>query len=204
MGWKDPQASSGESVPMWPWGHLAVGYLCYVAVLRIRGRGEQTLATLFAVVLGTQFPDLVDKPLAWTFAVLPSGRSFAHSLLIAGLLLAGLAVVGKRRDRLPAVGAFAVGYLSHIVTDLGPSVVLGLLNGDWSQLEWTTYLLWPVLPAPPYPHDSSFIEHFVAFELSTYVAAQFLLLGIAGGVWIAHGQPGAAQLRRWLLDLLPP
>ena len=65
---------------MWPWGHLAVGYLVYSGLSRWRfGRLPGSVATL-AVALGTQLPDLVDKPLAWTVNVLASGRSLAHSL----------------------------------------------------------------------------------------------------------------------------
>ena len=56
---------------MWPWGHLAVAYLCYVLSIKLRGDGEQTLLTLVAVAVGSQFPDLIDKPFAWSVAILP-------------------------------------------------------------------------------------------------------------------------------------
>jgi hypothetical protein len=170
---------------MWPWGHLAVGYLCYVVSLRVRGTGERTLTALAAVAVGTQFPDLVDKPLAWTFAILPSGRSLAHSLITATLVLGVLYWVAKRRGSgEEETVAFGVGYVSHSLADLGPDVVFGLLRGDWSQLEWTTYLLWPLLPSPPYPRDDSFLEHFADFTLSPYVLFQFVLLGLVVGVGV--------------------
>ena len=172
---------------MWPWGHLAVAYLCYVALLELRGAGEQTPPALLAVAVGSQFPDLVDKPLAWTFAILPSGRSFAHSLITAAAVLAIGYRVGRRLDREVIVVAFGVGYLSHTLTDLGPDVIVGLLQGDLSQLRWTTYLLWPLLPSPPYPNDSSFLAHFADFALEPYVAAQFALVGVAVVVWVRSG-----------------
>lgn len=187
---------------MWPWGHLAVGYLCYVAVLRYCDRGAQTLITLLAVAIGSQFPDLIDKPLAWSVAVLPSGRSLAHSLLTATLIL-GLAYrLSQRVRREEAAVAFGIGYISHSLADLGPIVVGGLLQGDLEQLQWTTYLLWPVLPSPPYPSDHSFIEHFRAFTLEPYVLAQFGLFGLAIGVWVASGTPGVAAARQGLQDYL--
>ncbi|WP_135855155.1 metal-dependent hydrolase [Halorussus salinus] len=175
---------------MWPWGHLGVGYLCYILWVQWSDRREQTFLTLLALGFGTQFPDLIDKPLAWTFDILPSGRSLAHSLLTAAVILAVAYWISQHRRRTDIVTAFGIGYISHSLADLGPSVVFGLLQGDMSQLQWTTYLLWPVLPSPPYPSDTSFMEHFMAFSFEPYVIAQFLLFGVAICVWIATGMPG--------------
>ncbi|SFG72478.1 LexA-binding, inner membrane-associated putative hydrolase [Halopelagius inordinatus] len=169
---------------MWPWGHLAVGYLCYTALVRLRGEGRQTSLALLAVGLGSQFPDLVDKPLAWSFAVLPSGRSLAHSLITASVIIGVAYWVGRRRGREEAAVAFGVGYVSHCLADLGPNVIFGLLRGDVEQLRWTTYLVWPLLPSPPYPNDSSFIEHLAAFEFSSYILVQFAFVGVAFLVWL--------------------
>jgi len=179
---------------MWPWGHLAVGYLCYVVWTYTRDSGQRPLA-VFAVVFGSQFPDLIDKPLAWTFAVLPSGRSFAHSLITAAIIIAVGYRVSQRFDRTDVAAAFGIGYVTHTVGDLGPRVIGGLLVGDWMQLQWTTYLVWPVLPAPPYPSDKSFITHFTAFTIDPYVAAQFGLFGIAVTVWLWSGMPGVHAVR---------
>jgi hypothetical protein len=66
---------------MWPWGHLALGYLLYSPFARARfGRPPTDRATLL-LAFGTQLPDLVDKPLAWRLDVLPAGRTLGHSLL---------------------------------------------------------------------------------------------------------------------------
>ncbi|MFC7166012.1 metal-dependent hydrolase [Halospeciosus flavus] len=185
---------------MWPWGHLAVGYLCYLGVLRVRDDGKQTLLTLVAVAFGTQFPDLVDKPLAWTFGVLPSGRSFAHSLLVAAVVIGVAYWVASRRGHAESAVAFGVGYISHSLVDLGPEVVWGLVQGDWGQLQWTTYLLWPILSAPPYPNDESFMQHFVGFAMDPYVLVQFGLLGVAVALWIRSGRPGLVTLQRGMWE----
>lgn len=192
----------GKQEAMWPWGHLAVGYLCYVALLEFRDAGRQTLFTLLAVAFGTQFPDLIDKPLAWTLAVLPSGRSFAHSLITAILIISVVTYVGRRLRHEETAIAFGVGYISHSLVDLGPSVIFGLLKGDWSQLEWTTYLLWPLLPSPPYPNDSSFYEHIVKLTVDPYLIAQFVLCAMAIAVWICSGMPGVTTVRRGVHDRL--
>jgi len=185
---------------MWPWGHLAVGYLCYVAAIQVRDDGEQTFATLAAVVVGTQFPDLVDKPLAWTFSVLPSGRSLAHSLLVAGIVIAGIYWFARRRGRGEAAIAFGIGTISHSLVDLGPNVIWGLLHGNWSQLEWTTYLLWPVFAPPPYPNDDSFVQHFADLVLDPCMAFQLTLFAIAVVVWLGSGAPGTTAVRRDIQD----
>lgn len=182
---------------MWPWGHLAVGYFCYLAVVHWRSDNRLTLGALLAVAFGTQFPDLIDKPLAWSFAILPSGRSLAHSLLFAIGLLLVLYQVGRDYDQTDIVGAFAVGYISHIFSDLGPGVILGLLQGDVSQLTWTMYLLWPLLPAPPYTNDASFASHFAAFALEPYVLVQCGLFIAACGHWSLCGQPGLKSVRAY-------
>ena len=47
---------------------------------------------MLALAIGTQLPDLIDKPLTYQFAVLPSGRSLGHSLFFAAVLNRNLLV----------------------------------------------------------------------------------------------------------------
>jgi ethanolamine transporter EutH len=162
---------------MWPWAHASVGYLLYVGYAHRRGlplRGPAVLAT----GLGTQAPDLLDKPLAWTVAVLPAGRSLGHSLLFAiPLAVLCWSVVAGRFDR-PAVAlGAAVGYVSHLFADgLG-----AVLSGEWVDL---SYLLWPVLALPEYELAPSFAAHFRAFEFSDLTLFGFALTGVAAAVWL--------------------
>ena len=57
---------------MWPWGHLVFGYLLYLLVRPRAWRNGDRFAVI-VLMIGTQVPDIVDKPLAWWFGVLPSG-----------------------------------------------------------------------------------------------------------------------------------
>ena len=176
---------------MWPWGHLAVGYLVYAALSRWRFDEPPSAAATLAVAVGTQFPDLVDKPLAWTFHVLPSGRSLAHSLLTVAVVCV-LVYVYARRNGLgrPAL-AFAVGYISHPFADaLSP-----LLAGEY---EYIRYLGWPVLDQPPYDTSRGFGAHLADLEPSSLVLAGTFLVGFALLVWLRDGRPGLAALREWL------
>lgn len=183
---------------MWPWGHLAVSYLCYVGSIEVRSQDEQTLPTLLALAIGSQFPDMIDKPLAWGLGVLPSGRALAHSLLTTALIVWVVAWFGRRRRREDLTFAFLLGYVTHTLADIEPKLLGGLLRGDFDQLQWGSYLLWPLLSPPPYENDSSFVEVFSSMELDVYVVVQFVLFGAAILVWLGTGATGVSELRRRL------
>lgn len=161
---------------MWPWTHAAVGYLLYIGYAHWRSAPRRGLPVIAAVV-ATQIPDLIDKPLSWTVAVLPAGRSLGHSALF-GVVLAGLcwyivAVRAGRRD--VAVGGIA-GYGSHLLGD----GALAIINMEWAEL---TYLAWPVLSPPAYETPQSFVAHFRAFEFSTPTLVGFAITAVALLVW---------------------
>ena len=48
---------------MWTWEHLAIGYLAYSLLSQLAWRRPPTVGAAITVAFGTQFPDLVDKPL---------------------------------------------------------------------------------------------------------------------------------------------
>jgi hypothetical protein len=168
---------------MWPWGHLAVGYICFSVYCRGRSGLPPASLPALAAAFGSQFPDLVDKPLAWTFAVLPNGRSLAHSLLVAAVVLT-VVVALARRVRRPLVGVgFAVGYVSHSLADaLSPAI-----EGDVVDLG---YLAWPLVPAVEYETEQSFVAHFMALEPSPMLAFELVLVVAAVLLWRADGYPG--------------
>jgi membrane-bound metal-dependent hydrolase YbcI (DUF457 family) len=173
---------------MWPWGHLAVGYVCYSLLVRLRwGRAPGDTAAL-AVAFGTQFPDLIDKPLAWSLQILPSGRSLAHSLLTAALVIAVVGLYCRRRERSTPAAAFGVGYLSHLLADaLSP-----LLGGEYVFL---TFLAWPLTPPPPYGDEGGFLSHFVSIEFTPFFLVQIGLLLSVLLLWVLDGTPGLEPVR---------
>ena len=171
---------------MWPWGHAVFGYLLYRAALAARD-AKPTGPAVLALGVGTQFPDLVDKPLAWSVGLLPSGRSLAHSLLTATLIVLLVAAVARRYDRDDVAAAFGVGYLSHLLGDaLAPLV-------EWNPV-FLRFLVWPLLPPPPYDADSSFIEHFANIEVTPFFLFEFGLVALAVALWVRDGLPGLGTL----------
>lgn len=161
---------------MWPWAHAAVAYLCAWIVTETRRRKPPGRAVTVAALAGSQFPDAVDKPLSWSFHVLPTGRSLAHSLLVA-IPVALLAIWLARRYDRPMVGVgFGVGYLSAVLTDLPASVFAGDLSRG-------TFLLWPLLPSPTYDAEPSFVAHLTAIEPTGPFVMQ-LAAGLVVGVLV--------------------
>lgn len=179
---------------MLPWGHAAVGYLLYSLALGYGDRQPPDGWAVLALGFGTQFPDLVDKPLAWTFAVLPAGRSLAHSTLTLGVVgLVVLSVAHRRGAVVPAV-AFLTGYASHLVTDAVAPVVYGDLGA-------LNFLLYPLVPVRTPEHDYDLLIFFLTLELTPLLSLGAALTGVALWQWHRDGTPGFAELV-WTVDRL--
>lgn len=179
---------------MWPWEHLAVGYLAYSLLVRLhRGHPPRGRLAIAALALGTQFPDLVDKPLAWVFHVLPSGTSLAHSVFFAVPFVALIYGLAWALDRPWVGGAFGIGYLLHLPAD----VLYVALYG--SQITWSV-LLWPLYSTPAdgqvgfFENVAYYFGNFSALFASemgtTFLALEILLVGGVLALWILDGFPG--------------
>lgn len=175
---------------MWPWGHVAVGYLLYSGWRRLRGEGRPSGIAAVAVAVGAVLPDLVDKPLAWWFVVLPTGRTLAHSLLFVVPVVGVLWWVAGDRHA-DAVSATALGWLSHLAAD-----------GIGASPAYLGYLLWPATTTPPYPTEQSFSAHVAEIEMTPFFLAQLGLVALAGVVWHRDGRPGLAVVRNGLARTL--
>jgi membrane-bound metal-dependent hydrolase YbcI (DUF457 family) len=168
-----------------PWGHLAVGYLCLSVAVWARYRVPPRGPTAIAVAIGTQLPDLVDKPLAWRFGVIPSGRSLAHSLLFLAVLATVAWALAVRYDRRLEASAFVGAYLSHVLADAFPAA----LAGEWAKLG---SLLWPITPVYQYPDelDYTIIGFFLELEPAALVSPGLGITIVALALWVYDGTPG--------------
>jgi len=180
---------------MWPWGHLAAGYLLYSAYTRLRTGESPADVPALVALFGTQLPDLIDKPLAWSLSVLPTGRSLAHSLVVAAPVLAVVWFLTARRDARPLAAALGVGWVSHSFTD----ALYPLLAGKFDEV---TFLAWPLLPLPAYEVDGSFAAHFALISPSPTFLFELLLVVLASVAWHADGHPGLATVRSWSARVL--
>jgi hypothetical protein len=183
---------------MWPWEHLAFAYLLYSPVGRLVSGAAPQSRTVLALFLAALLPDLIDKPLAWVFGVLPAGRSLGHSLLFAVPLIVVVAAV-FRFTRTPTVGlSFGVGYLSHLAGDvIYPLVTAGEFEAG--------FLLWPIVaveagPVDAIPHFLDLVDAFLAFLATPRGALYFLfevtLVTVAFVVWVLDDTPGLGRFSR--------
>lgn len=169
---------------MLPPGHVAVGYLVFSLIRRlVYDKRPSDLSTVW-LVFGTQLPDVIDKPLAWRFGVLPSGRSLGHSLLFAVPIVLLVDRRLRRRGRPDASQGFVVGYLSHLFTDW---LVAHPVYRDGP--EWGSFLLWPILASPDYGPRPPL------WPPAVYVDPVEFALGLAiVGLWLIDGAPGLAYV----------
>ena len=137
---------------MLPLEHFLFAALPLVAYVAVRYRRLPRGHTLLFVLLATQLPDLIDKPLAWTFGVIPSGRMLAHSLVIAVPLLSLGCVLAARRGWGRPAAVFSLAYLSHIAGDFYQILWQG------SEYYFFPNLFWPLLAANP-DQRPSFAAH---------------------------------------------
>lgn len=179
---------------MWPWEHAAFGYLCYSLLVRWLTGESPGRAGAYAVAFGALFPDLVDKPLSWAFAVFPSGYAVGHSVFVAVLLAAVVVPLAHEAGHLGAGLGFVVGQFSHLVGDIVYPVVFGEGLAP-------TVVLWPLVHQPGYAVQYGLVDRFLLYlvrflSLLSQPTARGLLvleltfmLGVAA-LWIADGTPG--------------
>jgi hypothetical protein len=183
---------------MWPWEHLAVGYLLYSLGARALGRSPLSDGGAVALAFATQLPDLVDKPLSWGLGWFPSGYALGHSALV-GLPASLLLVVAARRHDWGRFAApFLVGYWAHLAAD----VLNPLRSGDPAAF---VRVLWPVADVAPYETDYGlgrglvYVDRYLA-TLSTMdpasVAVVLLVPAAAVALWVLDGAPGVGLLTR--------
>ncbi len=187
---------------MWPWEHLAFGYLLYSAASRaVDGRPPRGEAVLVLAV-ATQVPDLFDKTFSWVLPVFEAGYAAGHSVLVVGPLLvaAGAIAVHRGQRAMRLTGAYAVGHCSHLLGD----VVYPLLQGKRLAVE---RLFWPVSTFEATAGHVGVVDRVLSYFLryagqvrrlepdALFVVQVGLVLGVFV-LWLVDGRPGPGVLRR--------
>lgn len=177
---------------MWPWEHVAVGYLLYSLSVRVLWGRPPTRGEALAVVAAAVLPDLVDKPLAWELHLL-NGKSLGHSLAFA----VSAAVLAWLRGGRRIAAAVGFGLVSHQVADVAYRVALGR-NADW------TFVIWPLVDRPPADAPgllanarywlSVYGEFLASPRGRVYLALEVAVLAGAFLLWVRDGRPGVGVL----------
>jgi hypothetical protein len=100
-----------------PIEHFIIALLPVAVYALLRDRQLPSLQLVAVTFFGSQFPDLIDKPLAYELSLIPSGRVFMHSLPFAIPLSVAVIAYAVRTDRTRLGLAFVFAHLSHLVAD---------------------------------------------------------------------------------------
>lgn len=95
-------------------------------------------------VIGSQLPDLIDKPLAWSLEVFSTGIAFGNSLWFLGLLVVLSGAPGVRYGRWSLPAALTISVCSHLIGDVLFAVAVE------SAMTYEL-VLWPIVTAKPQP-----------------------------------------------------
>lgn len=184
---------------VFPLGHAAVAYLFYVVYAAATTRRLPARWALVPLALGSQFPDLVDKPLAYV-GVLTYGRSLAHSvfslIVVSGLVWLVTRQFKKRweatdwREQLRVLfpAAFTVGYVSHLFGDVYRLV----LSRQFLEGRFLLYPIYAVPGAsadqtPPWIRILDYYQHTANhLEIGLILLAVALFIGVR--LWIARSK----------------
>lgn len=129
-----------------PHVHFLIALVPVVAYMILRHRRLPSIELIAVTFVGSQFPDIVDKPLALQLNLIPTGRVFMHSLPFAVPIWIVVLWYSWKTDRIRGGVAFVYAYASHLVADNYRTLTAGHVPND---------LLWPFRPAiprPPTPH----------------------------------------------------
>lgn len=173
---------------MWPIGHASVAYLCYALSTRSRSDDPPGHGPTVVVGFAALLPDLIDKPLAWEFGLLPGGRTFAHSLFVLVPLSLLVYAVARRRGAGEYGIAFAVGTISHTLLDALP--VLWEPTTPWQALVWPLLAVGGV-SGEGAPTILGLLRESIG---QPYFLSEFVFFAVALLVWRADGYPALGLL----------
>lgn len=186
---------------MWPWEHAVLGYLTYSLVARAFDTKPGPAETV-AVVVGSQLPDIIDKPLFWNYNFVDTGYAVGHSLFFAVPLVVVGWRVARRWGRERLWYALATGYLLHTPGD----VIHGYALGGTVELErlvWPFVSPGPVQPSPGVVQETVariglYIDQLLAGDVSLYVLSQLGLTLCCLVLWLDDGAPVVREPLMWL------
>lgn len=159
---------------MRPIEHLIVALLLAVCYLLIAERRFPSLKLGAVAFVGSQFPDIVDKPLALELGLLPTGRVGMHSLPLAVPVWILVVAYAWKTDRPHGGVIFVIAHASHLVTDNRGILSTGRIPSD---------LLWPFqspIARPPIPHwagpNSINVHLFTLFSVGVVLVTTYYVV----------------------------
>jgi hypothetical protein len=197
---------------MWPFTHLALGYLAYSIYVRYRLGRSPTGREALLILVGSQLPDLIDKPLVLLGGPFTTGRTIGHSLLfiIPALVLLVILTAVVDRDIRYCV-AFGLAWVVQPFADGAQLFLRGSFQVDLIEV---SFWIWPLqLPAndivaaltgvpllgTAVANKATWTAQHVPSSpgLNLYIRGfELLITTVAGLLWVYQGFPGLEVLRR--------
>lgn len=188
---------------MWPWEHAIVGYLVYSLLARALDTTPGPAETL-AVVVGSQLPDIIDKPLFWNYNLVDTGYALGHSVFFAVPLAVAGWLVARTAGHERVWYAFATGYLLHTPGDVAHGYALGGTI-ELQRLTWPLVTPGPSQPSPGVIQETVlrvglYKDQLLAGDASVYVLGQLALTLCCLVLWLGDGAPVVREPLSWLWD----
>lgn len=159
---------------MRPIEHLIIAISLAVGYTFLTEHRLPSLKLAAVAFVGSQFPDLIDKPLALQLHLIPTGRVFMHSLPFAVPVWLAVLAYGWKTNRPRGGVVFVLAHASHLLADNYAGLASGRVPSD---------LLWPFLapvPRPPAPYwagpNSINVHLFTAFSVTVLAVTAYYLL----------------------------
>lgn len=124
---------------MLPPTHIA---FTYVAARGVLGSSIDRLS-LFLLAFFALLPDMVDKPLYYSFGLFNSGRNVLHNIFVPIIVISAY-LVARKRDWGKYVLILFIALSTHVLGDLLQSFIKSLYT-DFSDIkDWYTFLVFPL------------------------------------------------------------
>lgn len=179
---------------MWPWEHVLFAYVFYSLFVRLLYAETPTDGQAAALAFGSLLPDLVDKTLAWQFAIVDSGYTIGHSVPVAIPSSIAIYAIARYRGVSRPGLAFGFGYLLHLVGDVLPT---SFVRGEL----YVQHVLWPIGSHEATSiHDGlvdgvrhylfAYADQILALEPTPVLVLQLGSVLFGSAIWVLDGAPG--------------
>jgi len=180
-----------------PWEHAAIGYLAYSLLSHVFARRSPGALDAVAAIVGSQVPDLIDKPLAWQLGAFETSYALGHSIFFGVPAAVAAALLARSVGRGRVGAAFAVGYLFHLPGD----VMQDFFQRGELPVE---HVLWPVVTAPPTADRRvvdvtlglffEYVDALTSPDPPTLLLVQAGVIALTALLWLYDGAPVLREL----------
>ncbi|WP_434530811.1 metal-dependent hydrolase [Haloarcula sp. NS06] len=169
---------------MLPHAHLAFAYIAFSSYAHSAFRRAPGQREALAILVGSQFSDIIDKPLIFLGEPFVSGRTVAHSVLVVFPAIFILTLICRQYIQDGKIAfAFGLSWILQPFVDASIFIIHGTVARDFIEI---SFLVWPfTIPADNIVQMLSNINY-----VETAIQQK--------PVWMAQRVPKKQNLRNWI------